>query len=222
MPRVTFKFDIVKDAVNYYMASNSDSLWGHDFSKAVKPEITNKVRGKTWENSRSYLIKMLEKGYSADKKINQKRSRIIKSSWKKVEKRYFRKLEKITKRKIYIDKFTCYFTTIGRCPYNYKGNWFMVNIFSHDIKRTAAHELMHLQFHYYFQDYVEDKLGHSKFEDLKEALTVLLNIEFKDITDKKDTGYPNHQKLRKFIVEQWKKEPDFDILIDKCVNYLKK
>ena len=36
-----------------------------------------------------------------------------------------------------------------------------------------------------------EKLGEEKFEDLKEALTVLTNPEEK--------GYPAHQKLRQFI-----------------------
>ncbi|MGA2130181.1 MAG: hypothetical protein ABSG05_01015 [Candidatus Pacearchaeota archaeon] len=221
MPKVIFKFDIEKDAENYYKAANSSSKWGYDFSKIMRPEVVKKVRGKTWKKSRTYLLNMLKRGYPKDKKRFQKHSKLIKSAWKKIEKRYFKKLEKITKRKIYTKKFTCYFTTIGRCPYSIKNISFMANIFTNDASLVIAHEVMHLQFHYYFEDEIRKTLSEGKFQDLKEALTVLLNVEFKDILKEKDKGYPSHVKIRQFIVKQWKKEKDFDVLIDKCVEYLK-
>jgi len=99
----------------------------------------------------------------------------------------------------------------------------MANLFSdiEMLKVTCAHELMHLQFHYYFEENLRKTITKKQFKDIKEALTILLNIEFKDILKKKDLGYPNHKNLRDFIEKQWKKKKDFDILLDKCVNYLK-
>lgn len=222
MPKVIFKFDIEKDAENYYKAANSDAKWGYDFSKSMRPKVVKKVRGKTWKKSRKYLINMLKRGYSIDKKRHKANYKLIKSAWKKIEKRYFKKLEKITKNKIYSNTFTCYFTTIRRCPYSIKNISFMANIFTNDASLVIAHEIMHLQFHYYFEKEIRKSLSEKKFQDLKEALTVLLNVEFNDILKEKDNGYPSHMAFRKFIVKQWKKEPDFDVLISKCIEYLKK
>ena len=47
---------------------------------------------------------------------------------------------------------------------------------------------------------VKKQIGKEKTGDLKEALTVLLNTEFNDILEKKDEGYPDHQKLREYIL----------------------
>ena len=218
-PKVIFKINLYRDAWNYYCAANSNPKWGYDFSKIIKPEIVKKVRRKKWEKTRNYLYKMLRKGYSIDKKKMNSNLKSIKSSWKKVEEKYFQKLEKITKKKIYTNKFHCYITTIGRCPYNQKENWFMVNIFSNDASTTIAHELMHLQFYHYFEKEIRKTLNEKQFQDLKEALTILLNMEFKGILKEKDKGYPGHKKLRNFIEKEWKKRKDFDVLIEKYINY---
>jgi len=221
-PRVIFDINIRRDAWNYYCAANSNSKWGYDFSKIIRPEIVKKVRGKKWERAKDYLFKMLKRSYSLDKKRMNENLKSIKSSWKKAENKYFQKLEKITRKKIYTKTFHCYITTIGRCPYNQKENWFMVNIFSTDTSTTIAHELMHLQFHHYFEKEIRKKINEKQFQDLKEALTVLLNIEFKGILKEKDKGYPLHKKLRNFIEKEWEKKRDFYFLIGKCINYLKK
>ena len=54
-----------------------------------------------------------------------------------------------------------------------------------------------------------------KFEDLKEALTFLLNYEFKEIMDGYDKGYPQQQELRKKL-EKYRVHSDknFDTLIE--------
>lgn len=222
MPKVKFKFDIEKDAKNYYDAVNSTIEFGIDFSKSVKPELLPKLRGKKWKDAKKYIINYLNRRYTKNKENYQKKLDKIKKSWGKIEEKYFKKLEEITKRKIYRENFTCYATTIGRCPYNIKENWFMTNIFcniNHSLL-TIVHELMHLQIHYYFEKKLREKISYKKFQDLKEALTILLNIEFRDILNEEDVGYPNHVDLRNFIKEQWKKEKDFDVLLDKCVEHL--
>jgi len=80
---------------------------------------------------------------------------------------------------------------------------------------------MHLYFHKFYWDKVESEIGEDKTADLKEALTVLLNVEFKDLWFVSDQGYKPHEELRKFIRDEWKKEKDFDVLLKKCVEYLK-
>ena len=86
---------------------------------------------------------------------------------------------------------------------------------------TCGHELMKIFFHNTYWPEIEKKIGKEKTDDLKEALTVLLNLEFSDLWVAEDHGYGPHQNLREFIEKQWKKEKDFDKLLDKCVKYLK-
>ena len=84
---------------------------------------------------------------------------------------------------------------------------------TNDYLRNSAIPSMHLQFHYYFEKDLIIKIGREKFGDLKEALTILLNEEFRDLWIVEDKGYEIHQELRKRISEQWKKNKDFDELI---------
>jgi hypothetical protein len=85
----------------------------------------------------------------------------------------------------------------------------------------CGHELLHIQFHNTYWGEIEKQIGKEKTADLKEALTVLLNIEFKDLWFIEDKGYDIHKELRNFISEEWKKERNFKILMNKCVTYLK-
>lgn len=72
------------------------------------------------------------------------------------------------------------------------------------------HELWHFYTWSKFGDNEEQKIGVRKYNDMKEALTVLLNIECKHLLPEGvlDMGYPQHQELRNRISELWKKNPD--------------
>ena len=220
MPKVLFKLDILKDARNYYDTASSDINFGHDFTKSLRPEVYKKLKGKKWEVVKEYITHLLKNGYEKDKEKIENKLNEIKDGWNKIQKKYFKQLEKITKKKIYREEFICYITTIGRCPYNVKENWFMTNIFQSvdKIFLTIAHELMHLQFHHYFEKQLRKKISYKQFQDIKEALTVLLNVEFRDIIKEEDKGYTDHIELRAFIKETWKKEKDFDKLLKSVLD----
>lgn len=222
MAEVEFKFDISRDAKNYWETANSSKHWGYDFSKDLRPNIIKMLRGKKWDKStQDEIYNLLKENYKNDEKELDKRLNLIKKDWKKVEKEYFRRLAKITKHPIYTKKFTAIVTTIGRCPYFPSENAFMIQIFGSPSKRlTIAHEIMHLQFIHYYQEKLRGILTPDKFQDLKEALTVLLNVGFSDLIKNKDLGYPSHEKLRAFIEKEWKKDPDFDVLLNKCIRKL--
>lgn len=224
MSHVIFKFDIEKDAKNYYDCANSDPHWGHDFTKSLRPEVLKKLRGKKWIEIREDTINMLKKGYSQHEEEKNKKLEKIQEAWNKIEKNFFKRLAKITGRKIYTNEFIGYITTIGRCPYNPKEDWFMTNLFwdLDNTLATAAHEIIHLQFHHYFEYDLKRKISNEKFQNLKEALTVLLNVEFSDLLKEKDVGYPKHKKLREFISRKWEKEKNFKKLLEKCVDYSNK
>jgi len=61
MPKVIFNLDIKKDARNYWDCANSDIMWGHDFTKCLKPEILTKLKGKPWEKVEGYITNLLKK-----------------------------------------------------------------------------------------------------------------------------------------------------------------
>ena len=70
------------------------------------------------------------------------------------------------------------------------------------------HELWHFYTWYSLGINQVEKLGKEKYNDLKEALTVLLNVEFRDLLPEGiiDAGYPQHKELRDKILKFWEKD----------------
>ena len=120
---------------------------------------------------------------------------------------------------------TVYLTVNGRCPYNLKENYFFVTILDkpeYSPNKIAMHELWHF---YTWRRYGEDwikKIGPKKYNDIKEALTVLLNIECKHLLSENsiDKGYPQHQELRDKLVELWKERQDIDYIWSEGLKFL--
>lgn len=70
------------------------------------------------------------------------------------------------------------------------------------------HELWHFYTWYGLGADQEERISKEKYNDLKEALTVLLNVEYKDLLPEgmTDTGYPQHQEIRQRILKYWEKD----------------
>jgi hypothetical protein len=214
MREVLFKFDKEKDLWNHWHKAN----WKSNWSKFKSSEDIKKIcGGKTFEESKKNLSNYLFKLHNSnliDLEIN-----CLKNSWKKIEKEFFDRMDKLMKKK-FNKKIIAYLTTAGICPYNPKEPSFMFSFFYSlpQQLQTCGHEIMHLYFHEFYWDEIESKIGEEKTSNLKEALTVLLNLEFKDLWFKKDSGYKSHEELRKFISKKWKKNKDFDLLIKACIK----
>jgi len=221
MPEVIFKFDKEKDLWNIWDTCNFESKWSDDFTRGISPELILLCKGKKFKDVKDKLKKCRKKMYSS--KLIPIITKVFNECWKNVNNEFFERLEKIMKKPFCCNKVTAYLTSVRRCPYNYKKEdaYFFVQLFNGipNAMKTSGHEIMHIQFHNAYWPQIEKQIGKEKTADLKEALTVLLNLEFKDLWLVKDEGYSSHQKLREFIEKEWKKEPDFDILLEKCVEY---
>jgi hypothetical protein len=225
MTNVIFRFDKEKDLKNIWETCNAKSSYGQSWKGRVTENIFRMCKGKKYKNCRAELKKTM--GYIHNNKITDITADLFSRGWKEIEKEYFNRLKKIMKSPFYSKKINAYLTTAGRCPYNpdRRYPYFYVTFFGNipSILEIAGHELMHLQFHNSkYWAICEKELGNKKTHDLKESLTVLLNMEFRDLWIIEDRGYPNHTELRKFISGQWKKEKDFDKLIDSSIKWIKK
>jgi len=222
---VEFKFNKEKDLYNVWKACNSKKNYGHDFKKNIPKNVIKICNKRTFKKCKKNLIKDREIVYKIPiKKIILE---CVTKSWKKIENEYFKRLETITKRKFPFKKIKGFMTTIPKCPYdpNPKFPYFYFQFFvgSATIIHIAGHELMHIHLHNNgWWEKVEKELGNKKTHDLKEAVTELLNLEFRDLWISKDKGYPNHIKLRSFIKKQWKKKKDFDLLTENCIKWIKR
>lgn len=225
MTIVKFTFDKEKDLKNIWETANSRETYGYNFKKNLTSNILQICKGKKYNQAKPKLQKTMV--YIHNHFLLKEAAESYNRSWNKIEKEYFKRLEKITKQKFPFKKVNAYLTTAGRCPYNPDKNApsVYINFFSSipDVMEIAGHEIMHIHLHnMYFWDNTEKQIGNERTHDLKEALTELLNSEFRDLWIVNDRGYPSHIKLRKFIKEQWKKNKDFDILVVKSIEWIKK
>ena len=223
MPIVNIVFDKEKDLYNIWTTCNHPGSFGVDFKEKLSKKIIEICHEKKFEDIKDNLEKHYSQIYNSS--LTSEVAEAFAKSWGKIEKEYFRRLEKITSKKFPCKKVMAFLTTASRCPYDPKieSASFFINFFSGipNAIKTCGHELMHIHFHNTDWKYVEEKIGYEKTKDLKESLTVLLNLEFKDLLIAYDEGYPKHKELRGFIESEWKKEKDFKKLLDKCINYLK-
>lgn len=218
--KIIFKFNKEKDLYNNWETCNRKSRFA-DFASRMPPPILKITKRKKYSSCKKQLEKYLKEIYNSNSiKIFEK---AINQAWKSIEKEYFERVERITEKPLKIKKITGYITTASRCPYSFKEKWFMIKYFSSiaNALQIAGHEILHFHFYKNYWKQIEKEIGRDKTEDLKEALTVLLNLEFNDLWFVIDKGYDSHQKLRKFITKQWKKEKNFGVLLDKCIKYLK-
>ena len=215
MPKLTFCFDEEKDLWNNWTTVKSG--W-------PSPESIIRIcNDKDFEECKEELRKFYKKFYKSPLIKETKNS--FRSSWNKINNEFFRRLEKITGNKFPFDNVTVYLTTQLRCPYDFEEGSFMVSIFSNlpSALKTAGHELMHLDFHVNNWDKISKQIGNEKTSALKEALTILLNLEFRDLWFVRDKGRKSdsQQILRRFIEKEWIKEKNYNLLLEKCVDFLK-
>ncbi len=131
------------------------------------------------------------------------------ADWEAVAAEYKKIAEEIFKVSLPSD-ISAYLTINSRCPYSIQDNYFYVSVPTQASNLTVMHELWHFYTWYGLGADQEEKIGQKKYNDLKEALTVLLNIECADLLPEgvQDKGYPQHQDLRAQITEFWGQEKD--------------
>ncbi len=216
MVTINIKLNIKKDAWNWWHACNKVSH-GVDWKKRVDKNLWKKIYGKTEKEAFKFLMPYLRKYYKEHEKDLDKN---IEDSRKLVNDKFqeaYELMEKIIGKPLYRENFACFLTTFPRCPYNYKKGyvWFCALWPAKCYLGTFLHELLHFQFIAYYKNNPSIKsLSPEQFEYLKESLTVILNYEFKEYLCQKDRGYSQHQELRKKLEIFWRRNRNFNQLIE--------
>lgn len=140
---------------------------------------------------------------------------LFQHDWEQVQNEFQNRAE-IIFNTVLPNDITTYLTINSRCPYSVEDNYFYVSMQSNNVRGIIMHELWHFYTWYGLGANQEETLGLQKYNDMKEALTVLLNVECRDLftEDMTDIGYPQHQDLRKQILKYWEKDRDIKNLWD--------
>jgi len=227
MSKVKFDYDFKKDAWAWvHFAMQKGGIYGlKNNTDFIPPKLLKKIKKVDRESAEKivcdYLINNPKK--EIRKLIVDQEIKTLRETWAKLENKYFERLEKVTQKSIFTEEFTGYINSCFMCPYNEEENWFMINMWFGLPKYIGiiCHEIMHLQFLHYYREYCIKFISEKQLQNLKEALTFMLNTDFNDIILETDKGYPNHQILRQKLQKIWKKEKNFKIFIDKAINIMK-
>ncbi len=229
MIQIIFKINYGDDANNFVrLAKLVAHPFGSDINKIVADipldllvKLRELDRPAAKEAAEQYLLSIKDK-ILPELEIKKE---ILEKYFDQYGVKIFTILSKLVGKEIYTDKFYCSFTLLGSAPYNYKNNWFMVSC-----KRPLAnqvngilHEILHLQFHHDYEEYCKEQgLSEQQFQDLKEALTFLLNEPvFAEFSFGPDRGYINHQKLRQLLKELYDQDHDFKKFLDKAIKLVR-
>lgn len=114
-----------------------------------------------------------------------------------------------------------YLTVNTRCPYSIEEGWFFVSMSKGNPVLTMMHELWHFYTWEKFGTDEQERVGKEKYNEVKEALTVLLNTECQHLLPEGaiDNGYPQHQELRERISELWKQNPDIELVWKEALQF---
>jgi hypothetical protein len=213
---INVKLNLEEDARNYWRAFNANTHASK--RKEQVAEITTielqKLRNMKEKDVYPFLREYLENFWKEHTKEAEDKIKEMTEELNKHKDVIFKTMEKLTKHPIYRNDFTIFLTSLNRWPY--KTNLWQTWSYIHWKWFVPAftHELLHFQTIHYYKEYIMSKLhDEKKFEDLKEALTFLLNHEFPGMTD---GWYPQHKELRKKL-EDYRVHSDKDF--DKLVEY---
>ncbi len=151
--------------------------------------------------------------------INEEVAR-IQDGWDKIKVQSIKKLNKLFDLNLN-EELTAFVTTDSRCTYNTDHGYFFVSFTStsNSPNLIILHELLHFYTKEKYYDRLKEQgVSDKAYNDIKESLSVLLNIEFQDVLKgEQDKGYSQHQEMRRFIKEKHAINPDIDVLIKQLV-----
>lgn len=214
--KITFQYDKEKD-IWCILNKGKSSINSQNPTKQYEQLVELYGENPPEQETASFIDNYLsEKNADIEKYIEA-----YQKDWDSVAEEYTKRVEQIFGVSLPQD-VTAYLTINSRCPYSLEENYFFVTVptYSHIARKTVMHELWHFYTWYAFGIDQEEKLGKQKYNDLKEALTVLLNVECKDLLPEgvEDKGYSQHTDLREKILELWNKEKNINKVWNSLIN----
>lgn len=202
MTKLTFSYDFDKDVENFLRGTQAKNS-----SKPTKlQQAYIEKHGQTYSDEvvRNFIQSYIqESGFNAEETTSR-----VEDGWRSIEQEYLSRLENIFGIKYPAETIQVYITTNGRCTYRIEDGYFFVYAnpgASNTPNQVIMHELLHFYtWEAFHKELKELGVSDEKYNDMKESLTELLNIEFADLmAGAHDDGYPQHAEIRQRIKMLW-------------------
>lgn len=131
------------------------------------------------------------------------------------------KIFKVYKYKLF-KNLICYVNTTKLSSINFEKKFILLSMYASSISvpTIIIHEFSHIAFLAKWKEFCK-KTGYSDegIQELKEVLTVINNIEYKNIND---NGYPVHKNIRETVKNMWLEKYDLAKIISdpKIINLI--
>lgn len=194
---LVFRHDFEKEFLNL-QASNRSLNRSHqsDFSKQLEDSgVDINSPESVTEKCREIFSK---KGLDVAGKIQ-----FFTRKWEGVEQEAFERLGCLFETDADSSEIAVYLSLNERCSYNSQEGYFFINIFSQEPIMVCLHEILH----FFTHKFIKLDISPQHYNNYKESLTVLLNLEFSDLIEHEDRGYPQHKKIRDYIAKKYDGNP---------------
>ncbi|MBU0999203.1 hypothetical protein KKG24_02750 [Patescibacteria group bacterium] len=115
-------------------------------------------------------------------------------------------------------KIVCYVNTSPYSMDNFKKNYISISMYRKDVVSTVIHEASHFMFKKYYTRFCHSiGCNQNDIEEIKEIMTVINNVEFKDVND---YGWRIHQKIREKAKKTWQETHNIRKVIKRIKNNL--
>ncbi|MDP2655261.1 MAG: hypothetical protein Q8P17_01735 [bacterium] len=206
MTKLWFAYDLDKDVENFIKGAHSQNN-----SKPTKLQQTYIDKHGTVyaeDTIRTFLQDYIQtSGFDASATVQR-----VEREWRKIETVFFERVEKMFGIVYPVPEIGVYISTNSRCAYNIEKGYFFVSSVrssSSMLLLSSNMILMHELLHFYTWQAFYSRLKQfgvddSRYNDVKESLTELLNIEFADLMpEAHDEGYPQHAEMRQVVRKSW-------------------
>jgi len=220
-PKVKFAYDQEKDIWNLGIGLET-------VRKGRKPdwELTQIIKKYGPSPSEKDLQKYLSLRWEGKSQIIDMIISDLQRYWDSVEDRFFDHLMNRMQLSSFHDvrELKGFFSSRSGCGYNTSENYFAVSVHNSSLKNTqvAMHEIMHIFFDKQWHSFcLELGLSDKDIWNIKESLTVLLNLWFKNQLIDLDWGYAENTELRGLIKEKFLESRDFKKTLEQACDYIK-
>jgi len=212
--KLHFAYDIEKDIENFIKGTRAvNSKKPTKFQTSFSEKYGDNFEA---EKVKAFIEEQDKiSGFDANKEIVA-----VEERWKIAEPIFIERVEKIFGISYPAPIITVYLTHNQRCTYNIEENYFFVQIGSEFSNNTIMHELLHFYtWHAFGKKLLDEGLSKLAYNDIKESLTELLNLEFSDLLNgKPDNGYPQHQEMRAEVKRLWLEIKNIQAVIGKLLK----
>jgi hypothetical protein len=136
----------------------------------------------------------------------------LRAEWQPIDTTFRDRSDRLFKVRSEFWPVSTWLSVSSRCTYSIERREFFLYVLASSARADVMHELLH----FYTWDALHERLSQLglsslEYNDLKEAMTELLNIAYSDLMHgAHDHGYPHHGKLRNRIQVLWQECNDID------------